>query len=252
VLFRTKKNDPVDFQRPIVTVDIVLLTLRDGVLQAGLAQRDKAPAPGAWTLPGGWVHTDVDQDADDAAARILREKAGLVSPYLEQLKTFSGMHRDSRGWSLSVSYYAVVPADVDRGAAENADAGGNAGADTAAGTDARFRWAAVDSLRSLPFDHAQILRTAVERVRSKTLYSSLPVHLMPAAFTLGELQRTYEQVLGAELDKRGFRRRIDELDVIEEIPGAFTSGGSHRPAQLFRKKPHAPALKTVTSNLAVG
>ena len=115
----------------------------------------------------------------------------------------------------------------------------------------RFRWAPVDGLRSLPFDHAQILRTAVERVRSKTLYSSLPVHLMPAQFTLGELQRTYEQVLGAVLDKRGFRRRIEELDVIEEIPGAFTSGGSHRPAQLYRKKAHAPALKTAPSNLLV-
>lgn len=237
--FRTKKKR-VDFERPIVTVDIVLLTLRDGVLHAGLAQRDKAPALGAWTLPGGWVHTDTDQDADDAAARILRDKAGLASPYLEQLRTFSGMHRDSRGWSLSVSYYAVVPSDVESSAGPGAPAG------------ERFRWAAVDSLRSLPFDHAQILRTAVERVRSKTLYSSLPVHLMPAEFTLGELQRTYEQVLDAELDKRGFRRRIEELDVIEEIPGAFTSGGSHRPAQLFRKKAHAPALKTVPSNLAVG
>ena len=224
----------MDFERPIVTVDIVLLTLLDGALHAGLSQRDKAPALGAWTLPGGWVHTDQDQDADEAAARILRDKAGVVSPYLEQLRTFSGMHRDARGWSLSVSYYAVVPAPVGE------PAGG------------RFRWAPVDGLRSLPFDHAQILRTAVERVRSKTLYSSLPVHLMPAQFTLGELQRTYEQVLGAVLDKRGFRRRIEELDVIEEIPGAFTSGGSHRPAQLYRKKAHAPALKTAPSNLLVG
>ena len=224
----------MDSERPIVTVDIVLLTLRDGLLHAGLTRRDKAPALGAWTLPGGWVHTDEDQDADEAAARILRDKAGLVSPYLEQLRTFSGMHRDSRGWSLSVSYYAVVPEPVGEPAGE------------------RFRWAPVDGLRSLPFDHAQILRTAVERVRSKTLYSSLPVHLMPAEFTLGALQRTYEQVLGATLDKRGFRRRIEELDVIEEIPGAFTSGGSHRPAQLYRKKAHAPALKTAPSNLPVG
>ncbi len=230
--FRTKLG-AVDFERPIVTVDIVLLTLLDGALHAGLSRRDKAPALGAWTLPGGWVHTDQDQDADEAAARILRDKAGVVSPYLEQLRTFSGMHRDARGWSLSVSYYAVVPAPVGE------PSGG------------RFRWAPVDGLRSLPFDHAQILRTAVERVRSKTLYSSLPVHLMPAQFTLGELQRTYEQVLGAVLDKRGFRRRIEELDVIEEIPGAFTSGGSHRPAQLYRKKAHAPALKTAPSNLLV-
>ena len=223
----------MDFERPIVTVDIVLLTLQQGALHAGLAQRDRAPSAGAWTLPGGWVHTDQDQDADDAAARILREKTGIASPYLEQLRTFSGMHRDSRGWSLSVSYYAVVPAEIDAPAGD------------------RFRWAAVDGLRSLPFDHAQILRTAVERVRSKTLYSSLPLHLMPPAFTLGELQRTYEQVLGGALDKRGFRRRIEELDVIEEIPGAL-SGGSHRPAQLYRRKAHAPALRTAPSNLPVG
>lgn len=244
----------MDFERPIVTVDIVLLTLREGALHAGLTQRDKAPALGAWTLPGGWVHTDQDQDADDAAARILREKAGLVSPYLEQLRTFSGQHRDSRGWSLSVSYYAVVPVDGTTRVAEAAEAAAADEADTEVPglADRRFRWAPVDSLRSLPFDHAEILRHAVERVRSKTLYSSLPIHLMPAEFTLGALQRTYEQVLGAELDKRGFRRRIEELDVIEEIPGAFTSGGSHRPAQLFRKKAHAPALKTVPSNLAVG
>lgn len=224
----------MDFERPIVTVDIVLLTLIDGRLHAGLTKRDREPALDAWTLPGGWVRTDTDQDADEAAARILRDKAGLASPYLEQLRTFSGQHRDSRGWSLSIGYYAVVP-----------------GLALPSPKADRFRWSPVDGIRSLPFDHLEILRTAVARVRSKTLYSSLPVHLMPAEFTLGQLQQTYEQVLDSTLDKRGFRRRIEELDVIEEIPGAFTSGG-HRPAQLYRRKPHGAALKTAASNLAIG
>jgi 8-oxo-dGTP diphosphatase len=232
----------VDFERPIVTVDIVLLTLIDGRLHAGLAKRDREPALDAWTLPGGWVRTDTDQDADEAAARILRDKAGLVSPYLEQLRTFSGQHRDSRGWSLSIGYYAVVPGLAS---------GDSRGLSAVSLQTERFRWSPVDSLRSLPFDHLEILRTAVARVRSKTLYSSLPVHLMPAEFTLGQLQQTYEQVLDSTLDKRGFRRRIEELDVIEEIPGAFTSGG-HRPAQLYRRKPHGAALKTAASNLAIG
>ncbi|UXH79410.1 NUDIX hydrolase [Roseateles amylovorans] len=224
---------PGDAERPIVTVDIVLLTILDGRLQAGLTQREREPAAGAWTLPGGWVHTDEDQDADDAAVRILRDKAGLESPYLEQLRTFSGKHRDSRGWSLSIAYYAMVPGHICER------------------DNLRFRWAPIDAARSLPFDHAEILRTAVERVRSKTLYSSLPVHLMPETFTLSQLQLTYEHLLEMALDKRSFRRRIEELNVIEEIDGAFTTGAGHRPAQLYRRRPHAARLATSSSNLPV-
>ena len=98
------------------------------------------------------------------------------------------------------------------------------------------QWRPVDGIRTLPFDHLEILRAAVERVRSKTAYSSLPVHLMPPTFTLSELQRVYEQVLGTQLDKRTFRRRIDELDLVEAAPGAREEGAAHRPAQRYRVK----------------
>ena len=145
--------------QPIVTVDVVILTLKEGALHVALAKREHAPHAGTWTLPGGWVHTDEDEDALAAAQRILEAKAGLESPYLEQLKTFASRHRDNRGWSVSIAHYALVPFE-------------------AAGSPA-VEWRAVDSIRTLPFDHAEILRTAVERVRSKTAWSSLPVHLMP-------------------------------------------------------------------------
>ena len=85
--------------QPFVTVDVVLLTLEDQELCAALLRRDREPAPGEWTLPGGWIHTNEDEDALGAAARILRSKAGLTSPYLEQLATFASRHRDPRGWS---------------------------------------------------------------------------------------------------------------------------------------------------------
>src|SRR5688572_28990591 len=168
------------FEQPIVTVDIVLLTLMENELCAALLQRSRPPHLGDWTLPGGFVHTDTDEDALAAAMRILKTKAGIESPYLEQLQTFAGRHRDSRGWSVSIAYYALVPHRTLPPPAESVGAG-----------EALLKWRPVDSIRSLPFDHREILRTAVDRVRSKTLYSSLPVHLMPLTFTLSELQSVY-------------------------------------------------------------
>lgn len=210
---------PPVHQQPIVTVDIVLLTLQENELCAALLQRPRPPNLGDWTLPGGFVHTDTDEDALAAATRILRTKAGIESPYLEQLQTFASRHRDSRGWSVSIAYYALVPHRTLTTAASDI-----------------LKWRPVDSIRSLPFDHRDILRAAVDRVRSKTAYSSLPVHLMPPTFTLSELQKVYEALLQTDLDKRGFRRRIEELDVVEPASNTATTRGAHRPAQLYRLK----------------
>lgn len=204
---------------PLLMVDVVLLTLVDGRLHAGLARRQNPAEPffNAWTLPGGMVRPAEDQDAEDTARRVLRDKAGLASPYLEQLATFSGAARDSRGWSASIAYYALVPADV-----------------APAGTEF-FRWADVAAIRSLPFDHFQILQTALERVRSKTSYSALPLHLAPADFTMAQLRTVYEQVLGGALDPRGFERRMAELDVLEATGELRSAGG--KPGKVYRRKP---------------
>jgi 8-oxo-dGTP diphosphatase len=219
-----------EHMQPIVTVDVVILSLRDATLQVALARREQAPHAGEWTLPGGWLHAEEDADAVAAANRILRAKAGLHSPYLEQLQTFASRHRDPRGWSVSIAHYALVPF---------AEAG------------AHVQWRAVDDIRSLPFDHLEILRAAVERVRSKTAYSSLPVHLMPPTFTLTQLQQVYEQLLGTSLDKRTFRRRIEELDLVEAASGARTDGAAHRPARHYRvKRRFGRALALTDRNLA--
>lgn len=219
---------------PIVSVDIVLLTLREGQLYTALALREREPYAGKWALPGGYIHTDEDQTDLDAATRILHSKTGLTSPYFEQLRTYASATRDPRGWSVSIAHYALVPFDQ-----------------MAPVQNDHLKWVPVDTVQSLPFDHLDILRMAVSRVRDKTLYSSLPVHLMPPTFTLTALQKVYETLLGAELDKRGFRRRIEELDVVEEVAGAM-SEGNYRPAQLFRvKRAAARALKTADSNLGL-
>ncbi len=213
---------PAALPPPVLcTVDVVLLTLRDCALHVLLVRRDKAPFAGAWALPGGYIHAQEDSDAQASAARVLRDKAGLQSPYLEQLATFSGIARDPRGWSVAVAYCALVPEHL-------------LPADALAGGAALV---GVDELPALPFDHGQIVQVALERVRSKSQYSSLPVYLCGEQFTLPQLQAVYESVLGEPLNKVSFRRKMDELGMLEPVPGALHSGGAHRPAQLYRLRP---------------
>lgn len=227
-------NTSGDFPPVICTVDVVLLTLDAGGLQVLLLRRDHTPYAGAWALPGGYIHPQEDADAQAAAFRVLRGKAGVESPYLEQLATFSGLARDPRGWSMAVAYCALVPVQ------SLPDAGDTPGT----------RWVSVDELPSLPFDHAAIVAAALERVRSKSLYSSLPVHLCGDQFTLPQLQATYEAVLGEPLNKVSFRRKMEEMAMLEAVDGALHSGGAHRPAQLYRlKAPFRKALSLLPRGL---
>ena len=203
------------------TVDVVLLTLvNEGKdLAVALLERDKEPYAGQLALPGGFIHPEEDGDTRDAAERTLLAKTGIKSPYLEQLGTFSGPSRDPRGWSLSVAYYALVPAEVLKQA-------GNA----------QVQLKSVESLRGLPFDHRDIVQEAVTRLRNKSAYSTLPAYFCGEQFTLPRLQAIYEAVLGEPINKVSFRRRMVELDAIEEVPGAMLMEGAHRPAQLYRLK----------------
>ncbi len=150
----------------------------------------------------------------------MRDKTGFSPPYLEQLSTFSGPARDPRGWSLSVAHYALVPFDVITNAAPRG-----------------LSLLAVDALPELPFDHDEVVKAAVARLRNKSHYSSLPCFLIGDAFTLPQLQRMYEMLMGEALNKVSFRRKISEMDMLEAVDGAFDTAGAHRPAQLYRLKP---------------
>lgn len=219
----------------ILTVDIVLLTLRQARLHVGLLRRAVAGEPyhGVPALPGGFVHVQHDRTAQDTARRVLRDKVGVVDVYLEQLATFSGQARDPRGWSASIAYYALTAPHILPAESEG------------------FQWVAVEQAMAdkLPFDHNDILRTAVERVRSKTRYSTLPLHLMPDEFTLSELRQVYEQVLGGRLEPRGFSRRMQEMGLLEET--GVSRIEAHRPARMYRIKPHMGGLACMDAALAV-
>src|SRR5205814_1010499 len=144
--------------------------------------------------------------------------------YLEQLETFGNGARDPRGWSLSVAYVALISADE-----VTLRQGANA-------SDVAWSPVAGDGVAvPLAFDHADILRNALTRLRNKVEYSTLAVHLLPAAFTLSELQSVYERIIGRRLDKSAFRKRIAEADFVEPVPGEMRRA-SNRPAQLYRLK----------------
>lgn len=202
------------FPQPLVMVDTALFTILDERLCLLLARRKEPPFAGVLALPGGFVHVQEDADTEMAARRVIRGKIGIDAPYLEQLFTFSGAARDPRGWSVSVAYYALVPpALLDR-----------------SGMAEAFP---VDGLPALPFDHQQIVAKAVERLRGKATYSSLPAFLLPGEFTLNDLHRIYQQTIGARLDQASFRHKILDQGIIEAIPDRFRTG-AHRPAQLYR------------------
>ncbi len=201
-----------------VTVDIVLFTLRPDAasLEVLLVERGVPPYEGAWALPGGFVHPD--ESLEDAARRELREETGVDSGYLEQLYSFGDPGRDPRGRVVTVAYYALVSAD--RRPPE-------------AGTDARSaKFWPVAALPALAFDHAMILEYALGRLRTKLEWTSVGFELLPPKFTLSELQRLHEAILGRELDKRNFRRWVAARDFV--VPLKETRRTGRKPAQLFR------------------
>ena len=217
------------FPRPYTTVDVVIFTVLDEALQVLLVRRpmDKGePHPGLWALPGGFVDVDRDATLVDCARRKLQEKTSVESPYLEQLGSWGSATRDPRGWSATHAYFALIP-----GAGVALHKGANA-ADVA--------WFEVDALLKKPrlaFDHAEILKAAVERLRSKVEYTSLPAFLLAEPFTLPQLQRMYEVVLGRPVDKSGFRTRMMAADFLREA--GVVESDSNRPPMGYRLKDRA-------------
>lgn len=216
---------PDSDQSIIVTVDVVLFALRDKTLHVVLTRRPNEPYAGQWALPGGYVHQQEDADSLAAALRVLRSKTGIAPPYLEQLYSFADGARDPRGWSVSLSYFALVDQAVLASA-------------QAAAPGYSFDLMDVNMVPRLSFDHNRIVDVALKRLRNKSAYSTLPCYLLPEQFTFAQVHETYEHVMGVALDKSAFRRKLAEMDVLDECKGQRV-GGAHRPAQLFRVKPDA-------------
>ena len=204
---------------PLVLVDTALFSVDDEGLKVLLVRRAEEPAVRKWALPGGMVKPHEDTSLVAAARRILRDKVSVELPHLEEVCTASGPDRDPRGWSISVLFFALLPRDQVQAVVKS--------------KVEAVEWTnPANPGHRIAFDHETLLHRAVEVLRDRVERSVLPLQLMPERFTLTQLQRTCEVVLGRPLDKSVFRRRLKgsaaliELDEFER--------GVQRPAQLFR------------------
>ena len=206
---------------PLVSVDVALFSVDDDGLKVLLVKRAEDPFAGRWALPGGVLKPHLDDSLMAAARRVLAHKVSVALPYVAEVCTFSGPTRDPRGWSIATLFYALLPKDKINALVRN--------------KVEAVQWAGAQSSRlRLAFDHEAQLQTALRALRSRVEDDVLPLHLLPEKFTLTQLQRVCEAILGRDLDKSVFRRRLKgSLDLIELDE---YERGPQRPAQLFKAR----------------
>jgi 8-oxo-dGTP diphosphatase len=213
--------DVHDHPVPLTTVDVCIFSIQHQRLKVLVTKRRDHPFKGCWALPGGFIDLQRDHALIDSARRKLEEKTGVASPYLEQVISVGNKFRDPRGWSVTVVYMALLPF--------------SAVMDQITDQSSSVDWHPVGrgwNERDLAFDHIDLIARCLNRLRNKAEYTALPLYLLDAEFTLGELQRVYEIVLDSELEKKSFRRRILDAGLVHKT-GKLHRGGN-RPAMLYR------------------
>ncbi len=228
------ESDLQAYERPSVTVDLVLLSVREGTLQVLLMRRDQVPGKGTWALPGGFVQ--IQEGLDAAAQRLLREKARMDRVFIEQLYTFGAVERDPRWRVITVAYFALLDARRFEQALRASSElslfevlvswpGEEGGPASVCSPDGK--------VEPLAFDHAEILGMAVKRLRGRLNYSPVGFELLPELFTLRQLQEVHEAILDRKLNKPAFRRRMLDKRFLEAT-GKYETGVTYRPAELYR------------------
>lgn len=207
---------------PYVAVDVAVFTIDQGTLKALLVKVRQGPMSGRWAFPGGFL--GLEESPDTAAARELADNTGVRNAHIEQLYTFGGLDRDPGSRVVSIAYLALLPHGTDP-----------------ARLSAKYDAIGLFQVRRLPplaYDHPRIARMALARLRAKLAYTNVVYSLLPRGFTLGELQDVYEAILGRELDRRNFRRKLFNLGLLMPLPGKRR--GPHRPASLYAFRHRRP------------
>ncbi|WP_053969814.1 NUDIX domain-containing protein [Mangrovimonas sp. ST2L15] len=200
-----------------LTVDAVVFGYEEGNISVLLIKRKYDPFKGAWAIPGGFVLNG--ESLEEAVERELHEETGVKINYLEQLYTFGKPERDPRGRVVSVAYFALVRPNAFK---------------LFASTDAaEVEWFNIKNLPKLSFDHKNILDIAIKRLQGKITYEPLGFELLDKKFPFSDLEKLYTTLLGRDIDRRNFRKKILSLNILDELEEK-TSKGSGRPANLFQ------------------
>ncbi|WP_298238252.1 NUDIX domain-containing protein [uncultured Algibacter sp.] len=200
-----------------LSVDAVVFGYEEGNISVLLIKRKYDPFKGQWAIPGGFVENN--ESLEDAVERELFEETGIKINYLEQLYTFGKPNRDPRGRVVSIAYFGLVRPNAFK---------------LYASTDAeQAQWFNINDLPKLSFDHKEILKTAIERLQGKITYEPIGFELLDKKFPFSDLEKLYTTLLGREIDRRNFRKKIVGLNVLDELDEKV-SKGSGRPANLFQ------------------
>jgi 8-oxo-dGTP diphosphatase len=200
-----------------LTVDAAVFGYEDGNISVLLIKRKYEPFKGEWAVPGGFV---LEQESlEEAVQRELQEETGVVINYLEQLYTFGNPDRDPRSRVVSIAYVGLVRPNTFK---------------ISASTDAeKVQWFNINELPRLSFDHEEILNKAIERLHGKITYEPIGFELLDKKFPFSDLEKLYTTLLGREIDRRNFRKKIVGLNILDELDEKV-SKGSGRPANLFQ------------------
>lgn len=182
-----------------VSVDCIVFGFEEGQLKLLIGKRKMEPGRGEWSLYGGFVSRD--ESLEDAAHRVLQDLTGLTNIYMKQVGTFGAIDRDPGERVISVAYCALINVtDYDENLCEEYD----------------VEWVCLKDMPKLYSDHNIMVRKALSMLRHRITNEPLSFNLLPNFFTLTQLQRVYEAILGEEIDKRNFRKRIKQIDFIEK------------------------------------
>ncbi|UYQ91377.1 NUDIX hydrolase [Chitinophaga horti] len=211
----TAKSSPIR-----LAVDAVVFgySKQDGV-SVLLIQRKYAPFKNAWAIPGGFVLPG--ESLEQAVHRELKEETGITVSYLEQLYTFGEPDRDPRQHVVSVAYFCLVKSSQYQELKASTDA-------------ANAQWFPIDELPELAFDHAQILTTAIDRVRLKVRYEPIGFELLDRKFSFADLEHLYISLLGRDIDRRNFSRKMLALDILQETDEFAKAEGKGRPSRIYK------------------
>jgi 8-oxo-dGTP diphosphatase len=199
-----------------VSVDCVIFGYDDSALKILVSVCDMAPFEKEYSLLGDLVTQD--ETVDEAARRVLISKTGFLDVFLEQVQVFSAVDRHPLGRVITVAYYSLIKID-DQHLAH-------------IGRNSNLRWVEVKKIRSLAFDHYNIMHTCLRKLQKQLRELPIGFNLLPKKFSLLQLQRLYEVILDVELDKRNFRRKLKSMGILKDL-GELEVSVSHRPAKLY-------------------